>query len=295
MPLLLTLACTGTLSNDPFTQDAVFLSALPPAELLQLSYPSDLEEADATLLGMGLSELDRAREMTSNMQSVTQVIQAVSPTERGEHHRVWGPGAWDAVPGAFLRVEMTRTSDGGTYLTTFQTAATSEGPWTEFFEGDASVDPSLAPGQSGEVQGSLHWDAEALNGVAPGHDTQSVRLDYQAIPEGPLALQIISPLDLSFVQQPEGSGSVWLRTRMDIDDAQQGKANIREDVDLLLAWDETGAGRGELLATGGDMPWPEARVEECWSSSGVQQWIWAEPADLGAESGDADLCALAPF
>ncbi|MFT5586126.1 MAG: hypothetical protein ACI9VR_003723 [Cognaticolwellia sp.] len=294
--LILLLACAGNLSNDPFTEDAVFLSALPPAGLLQLEYPSDLESADAELLGVALSQLDAARALTSNFASVTEVIQAVSPSERGQHHRVWGPGAWDAVPGAFLRVEMTRTSDGATYLTTFQTAATSDGPWQEFFEGDATLDPDVPLGQQGPVSGTLRWDASALDQVVPDHGTESVRFDYQAEPDGPLSLQIIAPLDLSFKQQPDDSGNVWLSTRLDIAGEGSPKTGpIPEDIELELAWGPNGAGRGRLQAEGGDLPWATATIEECWQDGGERVWVWADPVDLGNEEGESALCTIQAF
>lgn len=295
MPLFL-LACAGNLSNDPFNQDAVFMSALPPAELLQLEYPSDLTNADAELLGVALSQMEAARALTGNLESVTQVVRAVAPTERGEHHRVWGPGAWDAVPGAFLRVEMTRTTDGATYLTTFQTATTSDGPWQEFFEGDATLDPEVPAGQAGPVSGTLRWDASALDQVAPGHGTESVRFDYQVEPEGPLSLQIISPLDLSFEQQPDDSGTLWLSTRLNIMDGDTPRTGaIPEDIELQLAWSPDGAGRGHLLAQGGDLPWESATIEECWQAGGEQTWIFADPAELGEEQGERALCTVSAF
>ena len=294
--LLFLMACSGTLSNDIFTDDAVFLSALPPVELLQLEYPSDLENADGALLSVALNQMDAARALTSNLASVTEIVQAVSPSERGEHHRVWGPGAWDAFPGTFLRVEMTRTTDSATYLTTFQTAATSDGPWQEFFEGDASLDPEIPIGQQGPVSGTLHWDASALDPVAPGHGTQSVRFDYQAEPDGPLSLQIIVPLDLRFEQQPDHSGSVWLSTRLDIAGEGSTKTGpIPEDIELELAWGPDGAGRGRLEAAGGDLPWATASIEECWKDGGERVWVWADPVELGEEEGDSAACTLPPF
>ncbi len=295
MNLIHLLACAGNLSNDTFTQDAVFLSALPPTELLQLEYPSDLENADAELLGVALNQLSAARALTSNLESVTEVVQAVSPSERGDHHRVWGPGAWDAVPGAFLRVEMTRTSDAATYLTTFQTATTSDGPWQEFFEGDATLDPEVAAGQAGPVSGTLRWDASALDEVAPGHGTESVRFDYQVEPEGPLSLQIIAPLDLSFEQLPDDSGSLWLSTRLNIAEGEKPKTAIPEDIELEVAWGSDGDGRGRLRAQGGDLPWESATIEECWQEGGQRVWVWADPSELGEEEGEAELCTISAF
>jgi hypothetical protein len=191
---------------------------------------------------------------------------------------------------------MTRTSDGATYLTTFQTAATSEGPWQEFFEGDATLDPEVPAGEQGPVSGTLRWDATALDLVAPDHGTQSVRFDYQVEPEGPVSLQIFAPLDLSFEQQPDDSGSLWLSTRLDI--AGEGSVKggpIYEDVELELAWGPDGAGRGHLEAQGGDLPWESATIDECWQSGGEQVWVWADPPELSEELGESALCTLPAF
>ncbi|MED5372858.1 MAG: hypothetical protein VX899_17700 [Myxococcota bacterium] len=289
MSLLLLLSCTGTLSNDPFVEDALFLSALPDPTLLELAWPVDTVDADprAELLLMSLDSLNTGAAQTAFVLSLTNTISAVPPSERGEHHRVWGPGAWDDNPGSFLRVEMTRTSDRENYLYTFQAGSTSDGPWVEFFEGGAAL--STEP-DAPLADGTMFWDAAALDTVIPDHGAQDMLLRYQHGADGTLSLEMEAAFLLEVEQRADGSG--WLSAALQEDvDAESGQG-VEEDLGLESTWLHTGQGRGALSISGGDLPIDEATLTQCWSANGATVWSAGEPSEWFEPSGAEGDCAL---
>ena len=174
--LMALTACGGDLSNAVFVEDAAFRAALPQLDL-SLAWPGGeviVEEpiTGAELLALpptqdGLQELSAALDL---LQLTVSPALSLSPSERGEDYRVWGPYPFDEAPGSFLRLEMSRTRDRALYSVALQAAATSLGPWTEFSVGLWSEEPL-----DDDLIGELGWDWGAFGAAtgvsAEGHFT----------------------------------------------------------------------------------------------------------------------------
>lgn len=272
------LGCAGNLSNDIFVEDLQFTQVLPDADAVTLTWPSDTPPVDGSLAAEGLAVVTGVDAWTRSVFQVTETIRAVSPSERGEHHRVWGPGHYDAYPGNFLQVEMSRTSDLALYVYTFQVASSSAGPWdAEFFTGQA-VDPSDA---AARWHGVLEWDADALSAVVDQDAGESFSLSYRVDPDRTevLAESWETQGDRLWVaQSADGAGELQLATRGD------GATS------MVLQWDAQGAGRADVRVGGGLTGTGQA--VECWGQDGALTYAWSEPEGLVDAVGAASDCAL---
>lgn len=272
------LGCAGNLSNDIFVEDLQFTQVLPDADQVTLRWPNETPPPEDSLAGQGLAVVTGLDAWTRSVFQVTATIQAVSPSERGEHHRVWGPGHYDAYPGNFLQVEMSRTSDLALYVYTFQVAGSSAGPWdAEFFTGQA-FDESDA---TARWHGTLDWDADALASVVGADAGESFSLSYRVDPDRTevLAESWSAQGDRVWVgQDADGAGEAQLRTLGD------------GAVAMVLQWDALGAGRADVR-TGGGLA-GSGHAVECWGADGALVYSWSDPEGLVDALGDASDCVL---
>ena len=270
--ILLLSACSGSLSNAIFLEDADFLDALPGGEGLGVEYPgSPTPDADdASYFQTTVQTLDGLQDWSRLITTVTATVRAVPPSTRGEDYRIWGPGAWDVYPGSFLRLEMSRTSDHGLYHWTFQASEMSDDPWTEFMTGETWAE--------GDWDVELEWDQAALAEAIDAGGEGSLELAYAAMEEGGVIVQIDSQGYATAFEQAQstrmwldapadGSGELQFAMRMD---ANPGELLPRdEDIELITRWDSSGTGRADGTIEGGDYPYPGLVLTQCWSEDGV--------------------------
>lgn len=291
---LLTLtACGGDLSNAVFIEDAAFRAALPQLDV-SLAWPGGEVSAEAPASGGELLALPPTQDALAELARAVALLEvtvspamSLSPSERGEDYRVWGPYPFDEAPGSFIRLEMSRTRDRALYSVALQAAATSLGPWTEFSVGLWSEEPL-----EDDLVGELGWDWGALTAAtgvsAEGRFTLAwsdagdhLRLNLagaEGIDEAILGVQLA-----------EGGGQLTAEARVDLDDA----GGLPESLTLRSVWDAAGAGRGALRVSGGDLGLVSNTAEHCWAADGALLWF-SDEEGWGTTTGEESACPSPP-
>ena len=289
--ILLATACSGSLSNEIFYEDVDFLGALPNGEDLAVSYPGEpiLDSDDALYFRTTVDTMQGFSDWSVLISTVTDTVRAVPPSLRGDDLRVWGPGAWDAYPGSFLRLEMSRTSDRGLYVWTFQASEFSDGPWTEFMSGTSRVDS--------EWDVELEWDQNTLDDAVESGGSGALEMAYVVDEDGMLTVALearglrsaygAAQSTRMWLQSPEdGSGEFQLAQQMD---ANPGETlAIDENVELVTRWDSAGLGRADGTVDGGDYPYPGLVLTQCWTADGALTFQADTEGVLPAEGSEDD-------
>ncbi|MBK9368876.1 MAG: hypothetical protein IPN01_21675 [Deltaproteobacteria bacterium] len=291
--LLALTACGGDLSNAVFVEDAAFRAALPQLAV-SLAWPGGEVIVEEPATGAELLSLPPTQDALVELAGALDLLQvtvspalSLSPSERGEDYRVWGPYPFEEAPGSFIRLEMSRTRDRALYSVALQAAATSLGPWTEFGVGLWSEEPL-----EDDLVGELGWDwgayGAATGAEAQGHFTlawseggEHLRLHLAEI--GGLEEATMSVL------LAEGGGQLTTEARVDLDDA----GGLPESLTLGSVWDAAGAGRGALSVSGGDLGLVSNTAEHCWAADGALLWF-SDEEGWGTTSGDELACASPP-
>ncbi|MCK6525192.1 hypothetical protein L6R49_27620 [Myxococcota bacterium] len=286
-------ACGGDLSNAVFVEDAAFRAALPQLGA-SLAWPGGEVTAEEPAEGAELLALPPTQDALAELANAQDLllltlspVQSLSPSERGEDFRVWGPYPFDAAPGSFLRLEMSRTRDRSLYSVALQAAATSLGPWTEFSVGLWSEEPF-----EDDLVGELSWDWDALF-AATGAGGEG-RFTFAWSEGGErlrLSLAEIVALDEATmsVTLVEGGGELNVEARVDLDDA----GALPESLTLRSVWDAAGAGRGSMRLSGGDLGLVSNTAEHCWAEDGSLRWF-SDEEGWGTTTGDEAACAFPP-
>lgn len=284
----LLLACGSTLSNDLFLDDADFAAALPSGEHLALSYPvpdqgvaedpADLYTITVNTLGLGGAILDLTTGATA------QVL-AAPPTERGLDYRVWGPLPWDENPDWFLRVEMTRSSTGGTYAYAFAVAETSAGPWWEFLEGQHEVgEQEVALGE-----GTVWWRNLLGEGeVEIGYDlreTATISAEVRALDLGEGSID----QQWTWTEEVDGGGRLFQAQPADAVPALRGGSD--EELTVESRWLSDGTGRADAWLSGGDLYGATVQLSQCWMATGAATWSW-DNQGWTDQVGESGACGL---
>ncbi|MBK7759488.1 MAG: hypothetical protein IPI35_24450 [Deltaproteobacteria bacterium] len=114
-------ACGGDLSNAVFVEDAAFRAALPQLAV-SLAWPGGEVTVEEPATGAELLSLPPTQDALVELAAALDLLQvtvspalSLSPSERGEDYRVWGPYPFEEAPGSFIRLEMSRTRDRALY------------------------------------------------------------------------------------------------------------------------------------------------------------------------------------
>lgn len=288
-------ACTGNLSNTLFIEDSTFRAALPRWDALDPTYPSGLAQAQGQPLHLGAwtqGALALTAQLQGGLDDALGPAASQSPAERGEDWRRWGPYTWDAAPGSFLTLEMSRTTDRALYSYGAAASTTSAGPYTEVLSGTwaAGVDPE-------GWQGRVAWDWDTLATVlgtdTAGHLSLAWRVDEPALLVEASGARFGAGVDMEDyrlqVELPAvGGGVLALETRADLVPGALGV----EVVELDARWDTEGGGRGVAQVDGGDLGVDGNLIAQCWDADGALLWQQDERGWLPAQGDEGD-CSLA--
>jgi hypothetical protein len=92
-----------------------------------------------------------------------------------------------------------------------------------------------------------------------------------------------------YAEHPDTSGSFQFGLRTNFDSDVNG---VLEDVALISRWLPTGAGRADLVASGGSLPQGfVVHATECWDAS-FARVFYVEDVDQTKDEGSIDACAL---
>ena len=293
LTLVALTACGGDLSNAVFVEDAAFRAALPQLTV-SLLWPGGEVTVEEPATGAELLALPPTRDALAELAAALELLQvtvspalSLSPSERGEDYRVWGPYPFDEAPGSFIRLEMSRTRDRALYSVALQAAATSLGPWTEFSVGLWSEEPLEE-----DLVGELGWDwgafGAATGAAAEGHFTLAWSERGEHLRLGLAEIGGLESATMSVLLEDAG-GALTTEALVDLDD----EGGLPESLTLRSVWDAAGAGRGALRVSGGDLGLISNTAEHCWAADGALLWF-SDEEGWGTTSGDEAACASPP-
>lgn len=307
-------ACT--LSNRMFEEDAFFAGAVPEAADLRAEHPGS-RNADGALVDDERDEGDpalvppRAREVARGINGAVFYLLAMLDfamdlpiTAREQDTRTWGPYE-RAQGGGSVRLDVRRQpEDVGRFEYSVVLAAdspqdvTSDSPWDEvvagwFLRGGGSLREGV---------GGFCWDADVWAAHSPGYEGGGlVCVDHER--DGDL-VRLHATFDdwlqpggdsvaiEYFFEAVQGGGGVL--EYLGSDDVVGGTGGTELSA-TRVRWAAGGAGRADLLVSGGDVPVPGVPASECWDADLARTWWFVDMpgAEPDVEEGSQDDCAFA--
>lgn len=297
-------------------QDAedAFRAGVPTADTVRVRTPG------AATQGQGLSaaEGDRAggyaftKGATDLVNGVTYVvlhtverITQYPPTSVSGETAVWGPHS-EPLDARAWRLTVTRTG-AGTYAWELDAKAKTadDAAFVTVLSGThaAALDAAGEP-QRGFGSGSFTFDFDAAAALpdAKASDVGTLQVDYarasatadttvdakfrNVAKDGNPAVR--QDADYRYRASPGAGGSFEFGWDANIDPAYTSRP-AAERLTIKSRWLQTGAGRSDVRARGGDLGSAEAQVSECWDTGFTSQYLrysWEAAPAYGVEATD---------
>ncbi|MGH7281211.1 MAG: hypothetical protein ACRELY_06795 [Polyangiaceae bacterium] len=127
-----------------------------------------------------------------------------------------------------------------------------------------------------------------------GHDTGTTKVTFD-LRQYPAQIQValrpnpttLGQNDISVIHNQDGSGEVDITG---LDDISTNKDGNLENVTILSRWQSSGAGRGDVQMSGGELS-ETVVASQCWSSSFAQTY-YTDNVSYEPTSGDPSSCAF---
>lgn len=245
------------------------------------------------------------RDITDGVDVVTAVILgainavvAETPTTVSAKQAVWGPYQGSALEPVVWRFTVNEVgpSEYDYKLEGRPREKTSESDFVSVLTGHGYGKDSAL-----HRKGWFQADNDAYRTLDParGHDYGTTKITYDLVnlDDPSLAGEIdadLAPgagkgaLAIKVHHLPGGAGELDITGQAALDNT---KPSVLEDVNLKNRWDTTGAGRADVVATGGSLP-SELDVVECWSSSFARVY-YTDNLNIHATEGSATACTIA--
>ncbi|MBX3227854.1 MAG: hypothetical protein KIT84_22860 [Labilithrix sp.] len=305
-----TLACGAGCTVNQSSDADRFREAIPTQQEVALSVPGG---SDGTTIGKRSAGLgvrtngaggnaqyyQFTRDVTGAVDLTTGVILGgiwaivnTEPTSLEDKKAVWGPGSGNALEPAVWRFTVTEVGDAE-YDYALEGQPKSGGEWLAVLKGHGWGKSSPK-----HRQGWFEADNDAYKKLEPtrGKDegTTKITYDLQKLP-ATIAVELRpepakGSLDVKVVHESDGAGSVDIAGTTDVSDA---KDTALETVHLVSKWNATGAGRGDISISGGDLPAeiPSVTASECWSAT-FQRVYYKDSVDFEPPEGEESACAV---
>jgi hypothetical protein len=288
-----------------------FGSGVPTAENVRLEVPASAAQpltasTSQALQGDHSSFYDLTRSVTAHMNGgvglvlgLLKAITSFRPTSVHGDTAVWGPHTEDLSPNTW-KLTVTEISPG-TYSYTLEGKAktASDSAYVTVLSGEHT--PAVdAHGNPIEHYGSGHflldWDAAQ---TLPEHGSEvgqaAVTYSRMAAPAAEITINVdftqirndagnLVDASYRFLRRPGQGGEFQFSTDKD----QVNTSTALEHLAIKSRWMSTGAGRSDVIASGGDLSSP-ATASECWDSAFTSQYMvtsWSsDPAtNYGSEA-----------
>ncbi len=294
-----------------------YRAALPTQDTVTVAVPDDASASQ----GQGLASTKRgvvgeradfyahtygaARDINGFGKFIVTLVQTVSdfpPTKLEADRAIWGPFSDNNEPNEWRMTSIRKDTPQLHYLWKIEGRHKSEGDadwriitggafepaagddgrgWFGFdFDKLAELDPS----EDGRGQVAYAFDKDSAKGVA-------VRVLFS----GPDEQCQPSKAAYAFGEDLEGQGYIGFAARMNINDAEDNRPE-QEDVVIFARWASSGAGRVDVIASGGDLEADRARGAQCWDESFISTFeLFTIIGDVGrilATDGDRATCKL---
>lgn len=292
-----------------------FRIGLPTREMVEVKVPAaggqSLESAEAIRQGLqgdksGLYLVTRAATVTVNAGTVAilGLVKAVTnqrPTSLNNKTAVWGPRTEPLSPNTW-RMTVTKTA-AHTYSYVLEAKGKTEpdSAFRAILSGNhTSATNTAGRPQEGFGNGSFLLDFDQA-ATLPEHDDNvgtaeisysrlsatadvAVDVNFHQVKDRPSTNLIDAKY--SYKATPGSGGEFQFLTVKDLDtDKSRSKA---ETATIKSRWQETGAGRSDVRASGGDLVTP-ATMNECWDTNFLSRfffWSLAPNQGWGSETGD---------
>jgi hypothetical protein len=292
--------------NDPYQ------AALPSRDSVSIHVPGDATATASTtsarseaLLGAQATFYTMTRQISTQLNNATEsffgmidTAVATPPSSHDATHEYWGPFTQALSPiTVVLAVEQVDAQD-----------------YNFFLGGEPKNSPT--PAFVGLLGGSTHQvDAAHSSGMLEVNFTQMNALDPTTNPAtgaiefvhdntaDPRTVDVhfgnfldgttpnATPLNATYqyAEHPDTSGNFQFGLRTNFDNDPN---NILEDVALVSRWLASGAGRADLVASGGSLPAGfVVHATECWDQNFARVY-YVEDVDPTKNEGDVSACAL---
>ena len=216
------------------------------------------------------------------------------PTTIDAHSATWGPGSGDALDPVTWKLVVTEVAtnefdyevDGRPHL------SQSDADWKAVLTGHGwgKTSPNYKSGW-------FQIDNDAFHALDPSRGTSNgtvkVTFDGRQTPSTIDAHVQTSDgsgqwFDVAVTHEAGGAGEVYVTALTDISSNKDGKL---ENVAMYSRWDTSGAGRGDLEFSGGDLGSKTAQASECWSDAFAETY-YTDNVNYKPTSGDAASCVF---
>jgi hypothetical protein len=227
---------------------------------------------------------------------VVWLIVNQQPTSVDGHHAVWGPGQGDALDPVVWRFVATEVGD---HEYDYQLDARPKGSSLESDYRAVLMGHGFGKERAEHRTGWFLFDNDAHNALDPlrasGTGTVKVTFDLRSLP-ATIAVEI-KPNDgtgawmnLGVTHAQAGAGEVDIKGLFDVESVKDGKL---ETVSMKSRWQSDGAGRADVLITGGDVPASISMVQasECWSTSFARSY-YGDNVGYEPTTGDPAACVF---
>jgi hypothetical protein len=278
LSLVLAAACLPEKDHESSEQEA--REAIPTAENLKVEVPSagSAKPALGQVAGLYLATVGVATTLNGGAAFVLILVKTIVSfpvtTVDGDVY-TWGPWNDGALkPGQYRLV--VEAKPNGTYAWSFEGRRKADGEAAPF---RAIVVGTSRPGGPHRGSGEFMMDFDVARSIDPfgdpdaqgqltvAYDLESspVTLEMDAEREAPKpgGGTALATFHYEYSEAADGSGELEFNGEGDTDDPGTGweKTTVRS------RWKATGAGRGDISVTGGDIGLTTVSATECWSSS----------------------------
>lgn len=205
----------------------------------------------------------------------------------------WGPGSGSALDPTVWRFQVKEIGDKeyDWELDGRPKASTSEADFRAVIKGHG-----YGKSRAEHRSGTFTIDNDAYQALEPGfgHDTGTTKVDWD-LRQYPATIHVelrpnpssLGQNDIDVTHESDGSGEVDIAGKDDIATPKDGSL---EDVVIHSRWNNTGAGRGDVQMSGGELT-QTVQASQCWSST-FSQTYYTDSVGYQPTEGDASSCAF---
>ncbi len=240
---------------------------------------------------------------TTYVFGLTHLVTSYPPSSLSDSEALWGPWSEDLSP-AEWRMRVTEMEAGK-----FEYAWEGRKKGTKDEFRAVLLGTGYAKKDARHGKGSFTIDYDVASELDPGRlgrDETSGKtvvehdIAWENNTFGPSNVHVVgnpsaregATFDITLARNGQGKGGdLRLVAHDDLDDS---KKTAMEDLVLHSRWRGDGAGRADVIVSGGDLPTPpgQVHISECWGTSFARSY-YGDDVGLEASVGTEDVCAFA--